>query len=328
MAHPKLHDVAALACVSVTTVSRVLNNRGYLSEATKNKVFAAIEELDYRPNAIARSLQNQRTNLIALIFPTMVNPFYGEIATHLERTLSARNYRVVLCNSQGHPAREERYLEMLRARQVDGIITGAHSEVIATYPKLDAPLVTIDREQTDKYPNIRCDNYGAAQQVTKMLIESGAQSIVHIASTISATNERQRGYTEQILAAGYEPQILEVGFTTESERKRHLIEEYLNEHPDVDAVFASNDVYAAHTLSWAQKNGVKVPEDLQIIGFDGTEALRTLFPHLATVVQPLEAIAQRAADHLIAAIENQPLDTDASLDVLKADILMGKTLRK
>ena len=110
MAQPKLGDVAARAGVSPTTVSRVLNNRGYLSQKTRDKVFAAIRELGYRPNAIARSLQERRSHIIGLIFPTVAHPFYGEMVYRLESRLANAGYRVTLCNSDEQPELEHRYL--------------------------------------------------------------------------------------------------------------------------------------------------------------------------------------------------------------------------
>lgn len=179
MAKPKLSDVAALAGVSPTTVSRVLNNRGYLSEATRTKVHEAVQQLGYRPNAIARSLQGQRSQTVGLIFPTVANPFYGEMVYQLENHLADAGYRVILCNSEDHPEQEKRYLDMLFANQVDGIITGAHSDALVNVPHAQAPLVTVDRRETGFYPNIRSDNYGGAHAATEHLIATGAQTIVH-----------------------------------------------------------------------------------------------------------------------------------------------------
>ena len=185
MAQPKLGDVAARAGVSPTTVSRVLNNRGYLSQKTRDKVFAAIRELGYRPNAIARSLQERRSHIIGLIFPTVAHPFYGEMVYHLESRLANAGYRVILCNSDEQPELEHRYLDMLFAHQVDGIITGSHSQAVAQLPQIQAPLVAIDPPETGPYPNIRSDNYAGARQATEHLIGTGARRILHITSTLS-----------------------------------------------------------------------------------------------------------------------------------------------
>ncbi len=124
---PKIEDVAKLAGVSPTTVSRVLNNRGYISEKTKTKVEAAMQELNYFPNDVARSLFNKRSHLIGLILPTTANPFFGELTFHIENYCAANGYKVLLCNSLNQVDKEERYLEMLLRNQVDGIIVGTHN---------------------------------------------------------------------------------------------------------------------------------------------------------------------------------------------------------
>lgn len=321
MVNPTLEDVAAIAGVSPTTVSRVLNNRGYLSEKTKQKVFAAMQELDYRPNAIARSLQNKKTKIVALIFPTVAHPFYGAMATYLEERLSNRGYRVILCNSQDHPERERDYIDMLLSHHVDGVITGAHSDAIANYPTLRSALVTIDREQSQRYPNIRCDNYGGARKATSALIDAGAHHIVHITSTRSDTNQRQRGYLDVMQENNLEPRILEVGFAAESAAKNRAITDYLDQHPEVDAVFGSNDTYAAYALNWAQVQEKKVPQDFQVVGFDGTQAIHSLLPHLATVVQPIEDMAERAVERLVEAMESStPHEVMADESRLENDV--------
>lgn len=326
MSKPKLGDVAALAGVSPTTVSRVLNNRGYLSEETRAKVFEAMQQLGYRPNAIARSLQGQRSQLIGLVFPTIADPYYGEMAYRLESHLADIGYKTILCNSMDHPESEQRYLDMLIANQVDGVITGAHSDVVAQFPHLGAPLVTIDRQETGRGPNIACDNFDGAYRATRLLIEGGAQSIAHITSTVSPLNARQQGYLKALSEAGLSPHILELGFVTPHDEKSQLLQGYLAENPHLDAVFASNDVYAAMTLSYVRARGLAVPTDFQVVGFDGTQALRALLPELTTVVQPIDAIAQRAIAQLIHAINGAPTPLTGS-DVLPVEIHRGATVR-
>lgn len=119
---PNIHDVAKIAGVSSTTVSRVLNNRGYISEKTKEKVYKAMEEINYFPNDLARSLFRKRTNLIGLIIPNSSNPFFGELAFHIESICTSMGYKLLLCNSLHRKDKEEKYLEMLIRNQVDGVI--------------------------------------------------------------------------------------------------------------------------------------------------------------------------------------------------------------
>ncbi|WP_421083250.1 LacI family DNA-binding transcriptional regulator [Rothia nasimurium] len=324
MPQPKLGDVAALAGVSPTTVSRVLNNRGYISEATRTKVFDAMQTIGYRPNAIARSLQGQKSQLIGLIFPSVAIPFYGEMAYRIESHLADIGYKTILCNSNDHPESEQRYLDMLIANQVDGVITGAHSEVVENFPHFGAPLVTIDRLDTGKAPNVSCDNFDGAYRATRLLIETGATAIAHITSTLSPHNKRQQGYRQAMEEAGLTPLYLELGFTTPHQTNRERIEAFLQDNPQITAVFASNDVYAAAVLDYARARGLKVPEQLQVVGFDGSSSVRSLLPHLTTVVQPIDAIAQRAVAQLVHAISGseEPL---TGCDVLPVDISYGST---
>ena len=345
MAKPKLSDVAALAGVSPTTVSRVLNNRGYLSEATRTKVHEAVQQLGYRPNAIARSLQGRRSQTVGLIFPTVANPFYGEMVYQLENHLAEAGYRVILCNSEDHPEQEKRYLDMLFANQVDGIISGAHSDALVNVPHAQAPLVTVDRLETGFYPNIRSDNYGGARAATEHLIATGAQTIVHVTSTLGEHNERQRGYREAMLEAGLTPEFAELGFHPSLDYKRETLYRYLDERTDsinpVEAIFASNDNYAALALGWARTHNIRVPEDFQVIGYDGTQSVRLLLPELATVIQPIEEIARRAVQRLLELIERQDAPVTSGMpnsavpgdsaylpgDILPITLYLGSTVR-
>lgn len=326
MPQPKLGDVAALAGVSPTTVSRVLNNRGYLSEATRTKVYEAMRQLNYRPNAIARSLQGQKSLLVGLVFPTVSNPFYGEMAYRIESHLTTIGYKTILCNSNDHPESEQRYLDMLIANQVDGVITGAHSSLVAEFPHLGAPLVTIDRAETGRAPNIRCDNYDGAYRASTLLAERGSRNILHITSTASHHNLRQQGYRAALAEHSLTPVVLELGFDTPVDAQRTMIADYLGAHPEVDGVFASNDLYASMVLDFARETGISVPEELQVIGFDGAPVTRVFLPQLATVQQPIDAIAQRAVARLLHSISGseEPL---AGEDVLPITLVEGGTVR-
>ena len=135
---PKLTDVAKKAGVSVTTVSRVINDYGYISQKTRDKVFAAMEELNYQPNSLARSLHGKSTNLVGLIFPAITNPFFAELVEKIEQKLFSEGYKVILCNAGSDKEKEREYLKMLLANQVDGIIAGAHNLGIDEYNRANS----------------------------------------------------------------------------------------------------------------------------------------------------------------------------------------------
>src|SRR5699024_8892131 len=175
----KLEDVAAVAGVSKTTVSRVLNHRGYLSQATIDKVHQAMQELHYRPNVIARQLFQQKTNLIGLVFPTVDNPFFAQLEAQLDQELYRRGYRVLMGNSQNNPEREEAYLRQLLNGQVDGLIVGAHNEGIKQYRDTQLPVVSIERWVSKDIPVVAADNYAGGKMATQRLLDDGCQHIIH-----------------------------------------------------------------------------------------------------------------------------------------------------
>ncbi len=204
--------------------------------------------------------------------------------------------------------------------------------------------MTVDRLESGFYLNIRSDNYGGARAATEHLIATGAQNIVHVTSTLGEHNERQRGYREAMLEAGLIPEFVELGFRPSLGIKREVLYRYLDERADspepVDAVFASNDNYAALTLGWARARGIRVPEDFQVIGYDGTQSVQLLMPELATVVQPIEGIAKRTAQRLLELIEMQqgesteedaPPNSQPPIsqpeDVLPVELHLGATVR-
>ena len=158
---PGIKDVAKVAGVSPTTVSRVLNNRGYISEETRKKVYDAMEEINYYPNEIARALLNNRTYFVGVIVPTVTSPFHGEVVEQIEYYLSQKNYKMLLCNSKNQMDTEKAYIDMLRRNQVDGMIVGTHNAVVETYSKLKMPVVGIDRYLGEHIPVVSCDNYAA-----------------------------------------------------------------------------------------------------------------------------------------------------------------------
>lgn len=155
----KLKDVAQLAGVSVTTVSRVINNYGSLSQKTIDKVHAAMRELNYQPNALARAMQGKPSKFVGLIFPNLINPFFAELANELEYELFKKGYKTIIASSAQNPEIEHEYLNMLMANQVDGIISGSHNLGIEEYHQLTAPIVSFDRYLADNIPIIAADSY-------------------------------------------------------------------------------------------------------------------------------------------------------------------------
>lgn len=301
---PRLADVAERAGVSVTTVSRVLNDRGYLSRATKDRVSQAIADLGYRPNQVARSLLGQRTSMIGVIMPTVSLPFFGEVVATLEHALDRHGYRTLLCNSMGRAEAERQYLTHLRGNRVDGIISGAHNDSIPEYATIRLPVVTIDRELAPHIPNFRADNVAGGRLATELLLRRGARRPALFTSRSSARNGRELGYRAVMAEAGIPPLVATVEFHTAEPGRTRRIHAALDENADeVDAVFATDDLTAGTVLEWARLTGRRVPEDFKVVGFDGTDAIRRAMPWLTTVRQPIEQICLNAVDALLERIE-------------------------
>lgn len=314
----KLEDVAAVAGVSKTTVSRVLNNRGYLSQATIDKVHKAMQELHYRPNIIARQLYQQRTNLVGLVFPTVDNPFFGQLEACLDHELYKRGYRVLMGNSQNNPDRERAYLRQLLNGQVDGLIVGAHNEGIEQYRNIQLPVVSIERLVSKDIPVVAADNYAGGVLATQQLLDDGCQHIIHTNyphDLASPNMERRRAYEELMRRYGLPMYTYEVSFDSSTAEKIKIFYRLFDEHPEVDGVFADNDTNASLIMQVARKRGRRVPEDLKVVGFDGANMTRTLLPELTTIQQPIQQMATAAVQLLQDQIDGKKTTNSVQLPV-------------
>ena len=322
---PGIKDVAKVAGVSPTTVSRVLNNRGYISEETRKKVYDAMEEINYYPNEIARALLNNRTYFVGVIVPTVTSPFHGEVVEQIEYYLSQKNYKMLLCNSKNQMDTEKAYIDMLRRNQVDGMIVGTHNAVVETYSKLKMPVVGIDRYLGEHIPVVSCDNYAAGQMATRHLIDKGCQHILcfRVNSKLNMPgNNLRQAYILEMEKVGLPQMILEVPFIMENVEKQKLIYDMLNAHPEIDGIFAGDDSLAVIALHVARQKGINIPKDLKIIGVDGTKQILGFVPELTTIQQPVKQIAKVAVDKLIDLIEGKTAESCMDLPV---KLLEGQT---
>ncbi|MDC2840143.1 LacI family DNA-binding transcriptional regulator [Limosilactobacillus mucosae] len=321
---PKLEDVAKLAGVSKATVSHVLNRRGYLSQKTITKVENAVRQLNYHPNTVARQLYKQKTNIIGMIFPSVDNPFFCQLEAEIEHYLDKEGYRVLMCNSMNDPEKEERYLKNLLTHQIDGLIIGSHNQHLQGYQHRELPIVAIDKNINENVPVVSSDNYQGGMLATRRLIADGCRHILHTNGPLdfdSPTQERRRAF-EQVMAENNLPAITyHLSFTATFEDKVTVFNQLFTEHPEVDGIFASNDMDASLLISLAKKFGKQVPEDLKIIGYDGANATRFLRPELTTIKQPIDQIAKVAVQLLLARIDHCPVQSV----VLPVSIVNGTT---
>ncbi|HAP9718989.1 TPA: LacI family DNA-binding transcriptional regulator, partial [Enterococcus faecium] len=290
---PKLEDVAKRANVSKTTVSRVLNNRGYLSQKTIDNVYKAIEELNYQPNVVARQLFQKKTNIVGLLFPTVANPFFSELVEALEKKLYEIGYKVLIGNSMNNKEKETNYLNQLLSDQVDGLIVGTHNQGIQEYKYQNLPIVAIDRVMNEDIPVVESDNYNGGKLATKLLIAQGAKNIIHTNGPIdlqTPANRRRLAYEDTMKAYQLIPRTVTLDFNISYVKKKQIFFQMFEDYPKIDGIFASNDIDAALILQVAKEKGLNVPADLLVVGYDGTLMTRSILPDLTTVIQPINDI--------------------------------------
>lgn len=297
---PKIEDVAEKAGVSVTTVSRVLNNRGYISQATRDKVHRAMKELHYQPNEMARALFRRKSNMIGLIIPAVSHPFFSELAYYLEYYADQRGYKLLLCNSNRNVSKERDYIDMLKKNQVDAIIMGSSVLDVQHYLNLNLPIVSFDRTVAENIPIVTSDNVMGGKLASRCFIAKGCRKPAYVYRGIGGPHHqallasgRAQGFDEELQAAGIEPVHLQLAATDDDEAKNeHEIIRFFHEHPDVDGVFASSDVIAAEVIQACHQLNKRIPEDIKIVGYDDVKIASLVSPRLSTVKQPIREMSE------------------------------------
>jgi len=306
-------DVAKLAGVGLGTVSRVINNKGSVSDKTRAKVLKAVEDLNYIPNEVARNFKMKETKLIGLMLPSVWHPFFSKLAYFIENELDKNGYKMLLCNSDSDKNKEIQYIEMLKKNQVAGIITISYHDYYA-HGKVDLPLVTIDRYITDDIPHIASDNYQGGRLATEALIKGGATKIGYLGGKPphrSSVSDRMKALIEVASSYGL-PYVIE---ETDGSNDQVAVEKFIKAHPDVDGVFTSTDLYAAALIKALRQKHKKVPEDVQVIGFDGIQDNDNFTPYLSTIVQPVEAISRQSVQLLLGIVRGEEVPKETILGV-------------
>ncbi|WP_274652157.1 LacI family DNA-binding transcriptional regulator [Paenibacillus humicola] len=297
---PKLKDVAEKAGLSVTTVSRVLNNRGYISRETRDKVYRVMKELNYQPNEMARALFRKKSNMIGLIIPAVSHPFFGELAYQLEYYADQCGYKLLLCNSNRDIAKEHKYIDMLKKNQVDAIIMGSSVLNVEHYLHLELPIVSFDRSIAGNIPIVTSDNLLGGKLATQLLLDKGCRKPVFVYRGVGGphhqallANGRAQGYEAVMKAAGIEPDLLQLKASAEddSEEIPEMIH-FFQQRPEVDGVFASSDLVAAEVIQACSRLRKRIPDDMKIVGYDDVRIASLLSPQLSTVRQPIREMCE------------------------------------
>ncbi len=322
-----IHDVAKNAGVAPITVSRVINNSGYVSEAMRERVEAAIEELGYVPNVLARSLKSKRTNTIALIFTDITNPFFNILARGVEDTAHASGFNVFFCNTDESQEKENTYIELVLQKQVDGILlvpASIDSNSIEMIKGQETPLVVVDRRwPSGNVDVVRGDSFGGAYQLTELLIDLGHRLISILSGPVEVTTaeDRMAGYRKAMHEHGLEEYIdCHYGrFTQESGKM--LTHQIFEREQKPTAIFAANNLIAIGALAAIADLGLIVPDDVAVVSFDEIPETLTPAPFLTVVNQPPYDIGKKAAEILIDRIKNNNINEDFQEVIFPVDLI-------
>ncbi|WP_276357264.1 LacI family DNA-binding transcriptional regulator [Cohnella caldifontis] len=310
---PKIEDVAERAGVSVTTVSRVLNNRGYISQKTRDKVYQVMKELNYQPNEMARALFRKKSNMIGLIIPAVSHPFFSELAYHLEHYADRKEYKLLLCNSNRDIAKESKYIEMLKKNQVDAIIMGSTVLEVEHYLNLNLPIVSFDRTVADDIPIVTSDNVMGGKLAARLLIGKGCRKLAYVYRGVGGPHHqallasgRTQGFEAEVRAAGIESVHLQLEATNGDEHKNEQeIVRFMERHPDLDGIFASSDLIAAEAIQACRQLRKSVPGEIKIVGYDDVRIASLMSPRLSTVKQPIREMCECTIDLVAKQLEGE-----------------------
>lgn len=314
-----IKDVAEKVGITPTTVSRILNNRGYISEKTRQKVYKAMEELDYHPNEVARSLTKKHTNCIGIVLPSIRHPFFSSVLSWLEYYAAKQGYKIMVCNSQEDKKKEIEYIDLLKSNRVAGIVFCTRSGKIEKNLDTVCPVIAFEREATEEIPTIICDNYQGGVLATNRLIAAGCRFPVVLSGTKNLhlpADSREEAFLKVCQENGIEGMVYNASEGQFNEQNyEYWIQGILTENPEIDGVFATSDVIAAQVIRVCTRLGKRVPDDLSLVGFDDVDLASLTCPALTTIHQPIEQMCDYAIDAIVRKLKGETIPRKIVLPV-------------
>lgn len=311
-----IKDVAKHANVSIATVSRIMNNRGPISNITRQKVYDSMITLNYQPNEMARALQKQKSNIIGLIVPSIEYAFFSRLIEAIEETCHNSGYKLMLCRSGENEDREIEMVSMLEGNKVDGIILCSRLGDASIYAGKTMPVVSIDRS-IEGFSTVTSDNYYGGTLAARELYEAGCKRPVLFGSKIPEymdMNDRNVGFFEECRKLGLDPQhlcasdaLLDKGTITQSFLKG------MDQYQDVDGLFITGDVLAAAIVCDKDVRSKGILDKIPFISYDGLEISKLL--DITTIAQPIYEMGVCAAEQVIRGIEGKVMHTRSVLPV-------------
>lgn len=305
-----IRDIAQAAGASVATVSRVVNDSGYVSAATRARVLKAIEDLQYTPNASARQLRRGASHMVGVVLPALDVPFFGIMAHVLERELFRHGYQALICCTDESADQEARYISTLLSQKVDGVLAISVLADVTQYRRfVDAgiPIVALDRDLPElSVPSVKADHLAGGRMMAEHLLALGHRNMAVIGAPAHSPPvlARVQGVVDRLAESGLVAQV-HLGAVHDFDACKDLAQDVLANRPT--AVIGTTDIAAIGAIHAAIGMGLAVPGDVSVIGFDDLPAARYVLPTLTTVAQPLREIGAQAVAQLCALMRGEPL---------------------
>lgn len=304
-----IREVALRANVSVATVSRVINNKGYVDAKTKEEVLKVIKELNYVPKSVAQVLAGKKMKALALMVPDISNPFFAELAKAVEDTAYQKGFTVFLCNSDDQDNKKKLYIDVLKRKSIDGMILATHQLDKKVFDQCrDIPLVLMDRAYIhEDCTVITTQNRQGVKLAIEHLLSIGCRKIAHIygPQELITAKERLLAYLDAVKDFSWASDTLLAPGYFQIEGGRKAMRTLMERHPDLDGVFVGNDTMAIGALKELHQMRISVPEKVAICGFDGIPITQMIEPELTTIEQPIYELGRQAAQVLIERIEGK-----------------------
>lgn len=311
-----IKDVAQKAGVGVGTVSRVLNNSGYVSDETREKIEEAMKNLQYTPNELARNLYYKKSGIIAVLVSNVSNPFFAEFVDCVEGELRKAGFKIMLCNTLKDVKAEAEYLDLLNRHIVDGIIAGMSSLDESEYSKIHKPIVALDRYLGEEIPVVAVDHKMGGRLAAEVLLRNGCKRILHFRSTAekeSLYHDRHAEFQKIMDEQGIETYCYDLDWRRLDIQYYHQVaEEVMEKNLKFDGVFGV-DRLAIECMKGLLRQHKKIPEEVKIVSYDGTYITELVEPQISTIVQPIDRMAEESVKSLCELINGKKVKNKKSI---------------
>ncbi len=307
---PTLQDIADRVGVTKMTVSRCLRDPSSVSEAIKDKINQAVEDLGYIPNRAPDILSNAKSNAIGVLVPSLTNQVFAEVIRGIESVTAPAGYQTMIAHYGYSEEKEEKSIASLLSYNVDAIILSENVHTERARKMLQTASIPVVEIMDSYSPRIEqavgFDNEQAAKEMTEKMLAKGCNNIAYFAARMDErTRLKMRGYQSAIISAGKEPVTLQTEEASSFTLGSKLLGELLEKYPHVDGIFCTNDDLAIGALYECQRRGINIPAQMAIVGFHGHDISQAMLPKLATVITPREEIGRIAAEQLIARLKGE-----------------------